>query len=251
MAQHQRRVAIVTGAAGGLGAAVTRLLASSGHDLALVDNREDDLASIVGELSKSAGAVEQLVADLSHVEECEQVIADSIQRLGKIDILVNSAAILARRELDDVTADSFDEIFHTNARAPFFLMRAAIRDMEKRSWGRIVNMISSGVYAGGHNMTSAPYEASKGAVSVFTKMFAQHAGPKGILVNAVCPGGMRTRMREEGTPPEVVAEINKQIPLGRTSDPMEVAKMVVWLCGDENSYATGATFDILGGRVMR
>ena len=161
MAQHQRRVAIVTGAAGGLGAAVARLLASSGHDLALVDNREDDLASIVGELGRSAGAVEQLVADLSHVEECEQVIADSIQRLGKIDILVNSAAILARRELDDVTANSFDEIFHTNARAPFFLMRAAIRDMEKRSWGRIVNMISCGVYAGGHNMTSAPYEATR------------------------------------------------------------------------------------------
>ncbi len=251
MAQHQRRVAIVTGAAGGLGAAVARLLASSGHDLALVDNREDDLAAIVGELGKSDGAVEQLVADLSQVEECGRVVGETVERLGRVDILVNSAAILARRELDDVTADSFDEIFHTNARAPFFLMRAAIRDMEKRSWGRVVNMTSSGVYTGGHNMTSAPYEASKGAVSVFTKMFAQHAGPKGILVNAVCPGGMRTRMREEGTPPEVVAEINKQIPLGRTSDPMEVAKMVVWLCGDENSYATGATFDILGGRVMR
>lgn len=251
MAQREKRTAIVTGAAGGLGAAVAQLLAASGHDLALVDCREDDLAATVDELGQSVGAVEPLVADLSQVEACEKVVADTVERLGKVDILVNSAAILARRELDHVTADSFDEIFHTNARAPFFLMRAVIRDMQKRSWGRIVNMISSGVYAGGHNMTSAPYEASKGAVSVFTKMFAQHAGSKGILINSVCPGGMRTRMREEGTPPEVIEEINKQIPLGRTCDPMEVARMVVWLCGDENSYATGATFDILGGRVMR
>ena len=208
------------------------------------------LAAVVNEVSGGGIRVEQLVADLSQAEECERVVGETVERLGRVDILVNSAAILARRELDDVTAESFDEIFHTNARAPFFLMRAAIRDMEKRSWGRIVNMTSSGVYTGGHNMTSAPYEATKGAVSVFTKMFAKHAAANGILVNAVCPGGMRTRMREEGTPTEVVEEINKEIPLGRTSDPMEVAKMVVWLCGDENSYATGATFDILGGRVI-
>jgi 3-oxoacyl-[acyl-carrier protein] reductase len=242
---------MITGAAGGLGSAVAHLLASSGHNLALVDNRSEDLAAVATEVSETDAHVEPLSADLSQVEACERVVADTVQRLGRVDILVNSAAILARRELDDVTAESFDNIFHTNARAPFFLMRAAIRDMEKRSWGRIVNLTSSGVYTGGHNMTSAPYEATKGAVSVFTKMFAKHAAANGILVNAVCPGGMRTRMREQGTPPEVVDEINKQIPLQRTSDPVEVARMVVWLCGDENSYATGATFDIVGGRVMR
>jgi NAD(P)-dependent dehydrogenase (short-subunit alcohol dehydrogenase family) len=251
MADTENRVAIVTGAAGGLGSAVARLLASSAHDLVLVDNRSDDLAAIAVEAGERGGRVEQMVVDLSVVEECERLVEETIHQLGRVDILVNSAAILARRELDEITAESFDEIFHTNARAPFFLMRAAIRDMAKRSWGRIVNMTSSGVYTGGHNMTSAPYEASKGAVSVLTKMFARHTGAKGILVNAVCPGGMRTRMRDEGTPPGVIEEIDKQIPLQRTCDPVEVARMVVWLCGDENSYATGATFDILGGRVMR
>ncbi len=96
-------------------------------------------------------------------------------------------------------------------------------------------------------MTSAPYEASKGAVSVFTKMFAKYGASRGVLVNAVCPAGMRTRMRKVGTPPDVLQEIDKQSPLQRTADPIEVARMVVWLCGDENTYATGAAFDIVWG----
>jgi 3-oxoacyl-[acyl-carrier protein] reductase len=99
-------------------------------------------------------------------------------------------------------------------------------------------------------MTSAPYEATKGAVSVFTKMFAKYGASQGVLVNAVCPGAMRTGMILEGTPPEVLQIITEVTPLKRMAEPIEVARMVVWLCGDENSYATGATFDIVGGWVM-
>jgi NAD(P)-dependent dehydrogenase (short-subunit alcohol dehydrogenase family) len=250
MAGENGRVAIVTGAAGGLGSAVAQLLASSGHDLALVDVREEVLAAVVNELAGGGARLETLPAELSNVSECERVVAETIERLGKVDILVNAAAILARRELKDVTAESFDEIFHINARAPFFLMRAAMPDMAKRNWGRIVNITSVGVYQGGEKMTSAPYEATKGAVSVFTKMFAKYGALQGVLVNAVCPGAMKTRMILEGTPPEILQAIAEVTPLKRMADPIEVARMVVWLCGDENSYATGATFDIVGGWVM-
>jgi len=250
MAGENGRVAIITGAAGGLGSAVAQLLASSGHDLALVDVREEALAAVVNELAGSGARLETLPAELSNVSECEGVVAETIERLGKVDILVNAAAILARRELEDVTEESFDKIFHINARAPFFLMRAAIPDMAKRNWGRIVNITSVGVYRGGEKMTSAPYEATKGAVSVFTKMFAKYGASQGVLVNAVCPGAMKTRMILEGTPPEILQAIAEATPLKRMADPIEVARMVVWLCGDENSYATGATFDIVGGWVM-
>jgi NAD(P)-dependent dehydrogenase (short-subunit alcohol dehydrogenase family) len=250
VSQGENRVAVVTGAAGGLGFAVAQLLASSNHDLMLVDIRKEDLASVVGDLQETGVMLEKLVADLSLVSECEQVVAETIKRLGRVDILVNAAAMLARRSLEDVTAESFDEIFHVNCRAVFFLSRAAIADMEKRNWGRIVNITSVGVYAGGQNMTSAPYEATKGAVAVLTKMFAKYGASRGVLVNTVCPGAMRTRMLLEGTPPEVVQDIEKLIPLKRMADPIEVARMVAWLVSDEASYATGATFDIVGGWVM-
>jgi 3-oxoacyl-[acyl-carrier protein] reductase len=246
----RRRVAIITGAAGGLGSAVAQLLASSGHDLMLVDIRTEALANAVGELSGSGARAEQMTSDLGCTLQCGQVVDQTIQRLGRVDILVNAASILARRPLNEVTGESFDEIFHVNCRAPFFLMRAAIADMAKRQWGRIVNVTSVGVYEGGQNMTSAPYEGTKGAVSVFTKMFAKYGAPYGVLVNSVCPGLMKTRMIVDGTPPEVVKSIAEMTPLKRMAEPIEVARMVVWLCGDENSYATGATFDIVGGWVM-
>jgi NAD(P)-dependent dehydrogenase (short-subunit alcohol dehydrogenase family) len=250
MNNSDRRVAVVTGAAGGLGSSVARLLAERGHDLALVDVRAQPLEELARELRANGAKAQVVAADLAKVADCERVIAEAIGTLGKVDILVNAAAILARRALDDVTEDSFDAIFAVNARAPYFLTRAAMRDMEKRGWGRVVFVTSTGVYEGGMNMTSAPYEATKGAVAVFTKMFAKFGASKGILVNAVCPGGMRTSMLLDGTPADVVKEIEAKIPVGRLADPIEVGRMVAWLVGDEASYATGGTFDINGGLVM-
>lgn len=250
MTDPKKRVAAITGAAGGLGLSVATLLAGSGHDLALIDSREDALAKAAIHLKESGARLKAIPADLGIVSECERVIAETIAHFGAVDILVNSAAILARAELDDVTAESFDRIFHVNARAPFFLMRAAMRDMVKRKWGRIVNVTSFGVYQGGERMTSAPYEATKGAVSVFTKMFAKFGAANGILVNAVCPGAMKTRMILEGTPKDILESISNATPLKRIAEPVEVARMVVWLCGEENSFATGATFDVGGGWGM-
>jgi 3-oxoacyl-[acyl-carrier protein] reductase len=244
-----RRVAVITGGGGGLGSSTAGLLAPD-HDLLLVDVNAANLERVAGGLGGSGGRVETLFADLGSVDECERVIAECIKRLGQVDILVNAAAILARRAFADVTAESFDQIFHVNCRAGFFLARAAMADMEKRGWGRIVNITSTAVYEGGMNMTSAPYEGSKGAVSVFTKMLAKHGAAKGILVNSVCPGGMRTPMLLDGTPEDVVRQVEARIPMGRLADPVEVANIIAWLTSDRSSYATGATFDINGGLVM-
>jgi NAD(P)-dependent dehydrogenase (short-subunit alcohol dehydrogenase family) len=250
MSDTPRRIAVITGAAGGLGSAVARLLAARHHDLFLVDNRAEPLEAVKREIGQAGARVETLAADLAQEEECERVIPQAVARLGQVDILINSAAVLHRRALEEVTGESFDFVFHVNCRAPFLLTRAAMADMEKRNWGRVVNFTSIGVYQGGNTMTSAAYEASKGAVAVLTKMFARHGAAKGILVNTVCPGAMKTRMLLEETAPEVVQMSLGQIPLNRLSDPMEVAYMVAWLVSEEASYATGATFDIVGGRVM-
>jgi len=246
-----RRVAIITGAGGGLGADVARLLARRGIDLVLVDVRRDALEAIASELDTEGGAVEVIPVDLSVSAECEGLVPDVLARLGRVDILVNAAAVLARKELDQVTPAYMSHIFQTNTWPVFLLSRAVMADMETRGWGRIVNVTSTGVYEGGFTMTSAIYEASKGAVAVLTKMFAKHGASRGILVNSVCPGGMRTKMLLEETPPELVERTERDvIPLGRLAEPVEVARMIAWLVSDEASYATGAEFDITGGLAL-
>lgn len=244
------RVAIVTGAGGGLGSRVARLLIASGHHLALVDKNSDAVSKLAHDLGGDSNRVEPVPADLMLSSECVRVIHHTIEKLGRVDVLVTAAAILARTPPEQVTDESFETVFGVNARAVFYLCREAMVDMAKRKWGRIVTVTSTGVYEGGMNMTSALYEASKGAVSVFTKMFAKAGAPNGILVNAVCPGGMRTAMLMDATPPDVVRAVEARIPLGRLADPMEVAKVVAFLVGDDASYITGATFDVNGGLVM-
>lgn len=250
MTNTERRVALITGAAGGLGSSVAGLLAARNHDLALVDVREEPLENLASEPRKSGIRVETLPADLVRSSECQRVVAHTITSLGKVDILVNCAAVLDRTPPEQVTDANFERIFGINCHAVFYLCREAMADMGKRNWGRVVNVTSTGVYEGGMNMTSALYEASKGAVSVFTKMFAKWGAQKGVLVNALCPGGMRTAMLLNATPPEVVKQVEARIALGRLADPVEMAHAIVFLVSDEASYVCGATFDVNGGLVM-
>ena len=240
------RVSLVTGAAGGLGAAVAGLLAARGP-VVLVDVSADRLAGVATTIGDAATTIQ---ADLSDVADCERVVAETIARLGRVDILVNAAAILARTPLEDADADSFARVFDTNCRSVFFLCREVIADMEPRGWGRIVNVTSVGVHVGGYSITSALYEATKGAVEVFTKTFARYAAPKGILVNAVAPGAMRTPMITDETPVDVLDAFVATIPAGRIAEPDEVAHVVAFLTSDDASYVVGATFDVNGGLAM-
>jgi NAD(P)-dependent dehydrogenase (short-subunit alcohol dehydrogenase family) len=250
--QDASRVAIITGAGGGLGGAVARLLAEAGgYRLSLVDNRADTLGPVLEDLRSHGVDAEGLIADLGSPVEAESVVPRTVERFGRVDVLVNAAAILHRQTFDAVTPQDFDAVFHINTLAPFLLCRAAMPDMASRGWGRIVNVTSTGVHEGGFTMTSAVYEASKGAVAVLTKMLSRHGAPDGILVNTVCPGGMRTRMLLEETAPELVAKAEREmIPLRRLAEPVEVARIVAWLVSDQNTYATGAEFDITGGIAL-
>ena len=248
----ERRVAIITGAGGGLGSAVARLLTEAGdYRLSLVDNQGDAVERTRAEVGALGADAMTQVVDLGLADEAETVVPRTIAAFGRVDALVNAAAILHRRAFDDVTPADFDRVFHVNALAPFILARAAIPDMASRGWGRIVNVTSTGVYEGGFTMTSAIYEASKGAVAVFTKMLARHGAEHGVLVNTVCPGGMRTGMLLNETSPELVAKAEREmIPLRRIADPAEIGRMVAWLVSDQNTYATGAEFDITGGLAL-
>jgi NAD(P)-dependent dehydrogenase (short-subunit alcohol dehydrogenase family) len=247
-----QRVAIITGAGGGLGGAVARLLAQTGnYRLSLVDNRREAVERIAAEVTAMGAEAGAIIVNLGSPDEAEAVVPRTIERFGRVDALVNAAAILHRRPFDEVTPQDFDDVFHINTLAPFILARAAIPDMAHRNWGRIVNVTSTGVYEGGFTMTSALYEASKGAVAVLTKMLARHGAEKGVLVNTVCPGGMRTGMLLNETPPELVAKAEREmILLHRIADPTEIGQIIAWLVSDLNTYATGAEFDITGGLAL-
>ena len=246
------RVAVITGAGGGLGSAVARLLAEAGgYRLSLVDNRADAVEAVAAEVRALGAEAEAIVVNLGSAEEAETVIPRTVARFGRVDALVNAAAILHRRQFDEITPEDFDAVFHINTRAPLLLARAAMPDMASRGWGRIVNVTSTGVYEGGFTMTSALYEASKGAVAVLTKMLARHGASSGVLVNTVCPGGMRTGMLLNETSPELVAKAEREmIPLHRIADPAEIGQIIVWLVSDLNTYATGAEFDVTGGLAL-
>ena len=246
------RVALLTGAGGGLAGAAARILAERGaYRLALVDNRADALAETLSGVRALGAEALGIVVDLGDAEQVESIVPQTLAHFGRVDALVNSAAVLFRMPLEDVTAERFDFVYHINARAPLLLCRAAMADMATRGWGRVVNVTSTGVYEGGFTITSLLYETTKGAVAVMTKMFANAGAPDGILVNTVCPGAMRTRMLTEQTDPALIALAEREmIPLRRLGEPEEVAEMIVWLIGDVNSYATGAEFDITGGIAL-
>lgn len=242
-----QRTAVVSGAAGGLGFAVTELLLERGTQVSMVDVDAQRLAEATDRLQ---GEPQALLADLSRTAECDRVIAEAEGHWGRIDILVNCAAIVHRVDLFELDEATFSRIIDTNLRSVFWLCRGVIPGMEARNWGRIVNLTSVGVHTGGYRLTSAVYEATKAGVGSLTKTLARAFASKGILVNAVAPGAMRTRMMLDETPTDVLEEVSRDIPLGRLGEPMEVAEVIVFLAGERNNYVTGATFDANGGLVM-
>lgn len=243
----KRPVAIVTGAAGGLGSAVAACLVARGDRVVLVGR---DLDSLEATPAAGSGLADLIVADLRETASCSRVIAETVARRGRVDVLVNAAAILRRQALHEVDEESLAEIFDTNFRAVFWLCRAAIADMERRRFGRIVNVTSVGVHTGGYRPTSALYEASKAAVANLTKTLGRYGAERGVLINSVAAGAMRTPMLTGQTPAEVFAEIEADVPLGRLADPSEVAEVIAFLVSDRNSYAAGASFDVNGGLAM-
>jgi NAD(P)-dependent dehydrogenase (short-subunit alcohol dehydrogenase family) len=247
MNSSSARAAIVTGAAGGLGLAVAELLLDSGTRVSMVDVDEPRLATAA---ERSPGNPHVVAADLSHTAECDRVVAESTECWGRVDVLVNCAAILHRVDLFDLDEATFERIINTNLRSVFWLCRGVIPGMEERGWGRIVNVTSVGVHTGGYSTTSAVYECSKGAIQNLTKTLARAFAPKGILVNSVAPGGMRTRMILDETPPEVLEGVMRDIPLRRLAEPAEVAVVVAFLASERNTYASGASFDVNGGVAM-
>ncbi len=241
------KVAVVTGAARGIGAATALRLAEGGAKVALVDIDTDETEQVANQLQQRGHDARVFICDLSDVAQIDAIVAEIVEAFGQIDILVNNAGICPRIPLDEMTVEWFDRIVNINMRAVFFLTRAVANDMKKRQWGRVVNISSTGGRIGGvHNSTV--YSATKGAILSMTKSMAREYAADGILINSIAPGAVQTRMFD--IDPAAKQAYVETVPLRRMATPEELAASIVHLCSSETTWVTGATLDVNGGVVM-
>ena len=242
-----KRVAIVTGAGRGVGAATAQVLAEAGAAVVLCDI-DPQVESVAAELRAGGGDTAAVVSDISRPPETERLVAAAIERFGRVDILVNNAGICPRISIDAMTEEAYDQIMDVNLKSVFFLSRAAGNAMKPNHWGRIVNVSSIGGRTGGI-FNATVYSASKAGIMSMTKAFARHFAPDNILVNCVAPGTVNTRLMTN-LPQASLDNAVGGVPLKRLSDAAEVARVIAFLASDAASYMTGATLDVNGGAIM-
>ncbi len=240
------KIAIVTGAASGIGRATAELLAKSGGLVTAVDVNHKGLATLDLGDDGATGT-----ADLSVPAACEQVVDDVLRRHGRLDILVNAAAILRRVAIKDVDAALWEQMMDTNLLSQFAMCRAAIRPMRKQKSGRVIVIASTAAFNGGADNSSV-YAIGKGGALALAKSLARQVAAEGITVNAVAPGGIDTPMGRFGfTEESWNAHFQKSVPLRRAGQPEEVARAILFLVSDWSSYVTGHTLDVEGGLMLR
>jgi 2-dehydro-3-deoxy-L-rhamnonate dehydrogenase (NAD+) len=231
------RVALVTGGASGIGAAVARRLHAEGARVASLDLHE-----------KAPEGVLPLTGDVSQSADVEEAVALARHELGPIDVLVCSAGVPgASLHSADVPDDEWQRVMQINADGVFFCNRAVIPSMVERGHGRIVNVSSIAGKEG--NPMAVAYSASKAAVIAMTKAIGKDLAQTGVLVNCVAPAVIDTPILE-GITDEHLGYMVDRIPMARMGEPDEAAALVCWLASDECSFSTGATYDISGGRAV-
>lgn len=244
----QGRVAVVTGGSRGIGRAIVESLASHGAKVAFVYNSNSAAADAVTQaLSEKGLEVWAIQADVRSKPAAEKVIADVVDKWGKVEILVNNAGIIRDGLLATMDAQQWQDVIDTNLTSVFNFCQAVSRQMMSQRYGRIINM--SSVAADVSNPGQANYAASKGGVEGFTRCIATELARRGITANAVAPGFIETDMTE-AVVNAAGAEIRKKIPVRRLGLPEDIAHAVLFLAADESSYVTGQILKVDGGLTL-
>lgn len=251
--RYENKVAVVTGAAGGVGQTLVRKLADEGAAVVLSDLAEEKTSRLAQEIRDRQGRAVHLAGDIREPEYCGKLVELAEKEFGRLDIVANNAGIIPRGTILETT----DEMWHTaldvNLTAMFYICRAAIPLM-KANGGTIINTSSVwGVYPGpGH----IAYCTSKGAVASFTKSLGRDHAPDGIRVNAVCPHEINTPMLRSGferrglDPESAVDDLGRTVPLGRVAEPEDIADVILFLASDESRYIAGETIEVTGAKPV-
>jgi 3-oxoacyl-[acyl-carrier protein] reductase len=243
------RVALVTGAARGLGRAIAAELLAGGHEVVLADIDGDAAARTAAELDPDGRRTAAVAADVAQRADVERAFQAAVERTGRVHVLVNNAARTVSRPFFEIEQEEWDDVLAVNLRSVLFGCQIAGAHMREAGGGRIVNMASLAGQRGGL-VAGAHYAASKAGILVLTKIVAAELAPHGVTVNAVAPAAIDGPIMAS-LPPERIAALAASIPVGRVGRPEEVAAIVAHLVGDDAGFITGACFDVNGGVSMR
>jgi 3-oxoacyl-[acyl-carrier protein] reductase len=247
MKMHQEladRVALVSGAASGIGRAIAILFAREGAKVAVVDKNLEGAESVVKEIEQLNGQALALQCDVSEEKEADQTVKETGEQLGNVGILVNCAGIAGANLLVDMTTEEWHSMLRTHLDGTFFFSRAIINGM--KDGDRIINMSSIVGIEG--QLTSTHYAAAKGAIIAFTKSLAMEVARRGVTVNAIAPGIIRTPMMDILF--EIRPDFEKEIPAFRCGKPEDIAELALFLASRRASYITGQVIVVDGGFTL-
>ena len=242
------KVALITGGDSGIGRAVAVHFAREGADVAIVYLDEHQDAEKTKNLVEKEGRRALLIAgDVGEKAFCQSAVEKTVSELGRLDVLVNNAAIqIMQKEIGGISEEQLERTFRTNIFAQFFMTQAALEHMEEGC--SIVNSCSIVAFEG--NPVLLDYSSTKGAIVAFTRSLAGNLAEKGIRVNSVAPGPIWTPLIPASFPADKVAEFGQDTPLGRAGQPSELAPAYVYLASQDSSYVTGQTIHVNGGKVV-
>jgi NAD(P)-dependent dehydrogenase (short-subunit alcohol dehydrogenase family) len=240
------RVAIVTGAARGLGRAAAARLHERGASVA-VNVRGEERAERTAR--KIGDDVLGVPGDIAAAGVPETIVRQTLERFGRIDILINNAALPLTTRFEQISIEEWRQVMDVNLTAPFLLMQAVVPEMKRQGYGRIVN-ISSTAGRMVSTLGGAHYTSSKAGLLGLTRAAAKELGRHGITVNAVCPGMIDTELTRESASPELLERLAQTYPISRLGTSLEVADLICFVASERAGYITGASLDINGGDLM-
>ncbi len=242
------KTVIVTGGAGGIGRACVELFAREGAAVVVADIDADQGEATAAEVVSAGGTATFIETDVGDAASAVSLVANTVERFGRLDVLVNNAGIIKAADFLEISEADFDSVMRVNLKGAFLVGQAAARKMVEAGKGAIVNMSSANAVLAIPNQI--PYVVSKGAMNQLTNVMAQALADKGVRVNAVGPGSIMTDMLKTIMTDEAARrKILSRTPLGRCGEPMEVAKVVAFLASDDASYITGQCVYPDGGRL--
>jgi 2-hydroxycyclohexanecarboxyl-CoA dehydrogenase len=245
------KVALVTGAAAGIGAAISRRLARDGIAIGLLDILIEGVTEVAGEIVAAGGKAIALQASITDRAQVKAAVAKLRDAFGPVTILVNNAGITGFVPFEELTDAQWDKMMEVNLKGPFIVTQTVLPDMKAAGWGRIVNISSSSAQSGSARM--AHYSASKGAIIALSKTLAVELGPLGITCNNIPPRFVMNTVMSEKSFKEAHISKDKMIeagPIKRAGQPEDIAGACAWLVSDEAGYVTGQTIGVNGGRYI-
>ncbi|HMO68418.1 MAG TPA: SDR family NAD(P)-dependent oxidoreductase [Novosphingobium sp.] len=246
-----QKVALVTGAAAGIGAAICRRFAADGMAVGVLDLKLEAAQKVVDEITAAGGKAVALAADVSSRTQMQAAVDALRAAFGPVTVLVNNAGITGWVPFEELTDEAWDTMMAINLRGPFIATQIVLPDMKEAGWGRVINISSSSAQSGTRWM--AHYSASKGGVISLTKTLALELSPLGITVNNIPPASIAGTVMYEETKhmmPMTPEQAAAMMPVRRLGEPDDIANAASWLASEATSYVTGQTIGVNGGRVI-